>query len=238
MTTGLNTYADYYPFGVSVAVRNLEYAADVNIGQPYVCYLGAPLALSTTGVLVTPALTTGVVNTFTLTSATPISNGGLIPHDSLTRRRGWGRGLTFVADGAGTRTITVDGYDYLGQAMRWTGALNGTTPVPCPKAFQWVTSISFGAAADTVVVSVGWNNVFGLPYTIQSLVSEIKNGAIAANAGTIVAGLAEGTAATATNADVRGTYLPVTVIPDGTNTFEIYYTPRRGNLHGAAQFSG
>lgn len=237
MVTARN-YPDYFPYGVSVAVRNLEYAVDVNIGLPYVCNLGAPLALSTTGVLVTPAMTTGVVNTYTLTSATAISNGGLIPHSSTTKRDGWGRGLTFVADGASTRTITVDGYDYLGQAMRWTGALNGTTPVPCPKAFQWVYSISFGANADTVIASVGYNNVFGLPYTLVQNIAENKNYAVAANAGTFVAGLVEGTAATATNADVRGTYLPVTVIPDGTNIFEVIYEPRRGNLHGAAQFSG
>lgn len=228
---------DYRPYGIPVAVRNMAYAAEVNLGVPFYCNLGAPLALSTTGILVTPALTTGVVNTFTLTTATPILNNGLVPVHSLTKQTGFGRGLTFVADGAGTRTITVDGYDYLGQAMRWTGALNGTTPVPCPKAFAWLTSISFGAAADTVIVSVGYNNVFGLPYAFQALDVEMKNGAVAANAGTFVAALADATAATATNADVRGTYLPVTVLPDGTNTFEVAYFPRQGNLHGNAQFS-
>lgn len=236
MVTARN-YPDYFPYGVSVAVRNLEYAVDVNIGLPYVANLGAPLALSTTGILVTGAMTTAVAMTYTLTSATPILLGGLVPHDSLTKRSGWGRGLTFVADAASTRTITVDGYDYLGQAMRWTGALNGTTPVPCPKAFQWVYSIVFGASADVVSASVGWNNVFGLPYTLVQSIAENKNYAVAANAGTFVAGLVEGTAATATNADVRGTYLPVTVIPDAVNIFEVIYEPRRGNLHGAAQFS-
>lgn len=236
MVTARN-YPDYFPYAVSVAVRNLEYAADVNIGLPYVCNLGAPLALSTTGLLVTGALTTGVVQTFTLVSTVPILLGGLVPHDSLTKRGGWGRGLTFVADAACTRTITVDGYDYLGQLMRWTGTVNGTTPVPCPKAFQWLTSISFGASADVVSISVGYNNVFGLPYTLVQSIAENKNYAVAANAGTFTAGLVEGTAATATNADVRGTYLPATVIPDGTNIFEVIYEPRRGNYHGAAQFS-
>lgn len=236
MTVPLVT-PDYLPYGIPVAVRNMMYAAEVNLGVPFYMNLGAPLALSTTAILVTPALTTGVVNTFTLVSATPILLNGLVPVHSLTKATGWGRGLTFVADGAGTRTITVDGYDYLGQSMRWTGALNGTTPVPCPKAFRWLTSISFGAAADTVIVSVGYNNVFGLPFAFQALSVEMKNGAVAANAGTFVAALADATAATATNADVRGTYLPVTVIPDGTNTFEVAYMPRQGNLHGNAQFS-
>lgn len=236
MVTARN-YPDYFPYGVSVGVRNLEYAVDVNIGLPYVCNLGAPLALSTTGLLVTGALTTGVAATFTLVSTLPILLGGLVPHDSLTKRGGWGRGLTVVADAASTRTITIDGYDYLGQAMRWTGVVNGTTPVPVAKAFQWLTSIAFGASADVVSISVGYNNVFGLPYTLVQSIAENKNYAAAANAGTFTAGLVEGTASTATNADVRGTYLPVTVIPDGTNIFEVIYQPRRGNLHGAAQFS-
>lgn len=230
-------YPDYFPYGISERVPLMQYAADVNLGEPYVCRFGAPLALSTTGILVTPALTTGVVNTFTTVSATPLLNGGMVPFSSLTKRDGWGRGLTFVADGAGARTITVDGYDYLGSAMRWTGALNGTTPVPVAKAFAWITSIAFGAAADTVIVSVGYNNVLGLPYAGQAMTLEMKNGALSANAGTFVAALADATTATATNADVRGTYLPVTVIPDGVNTFEMFYATRAGNLHGNAQFA-
>jgi hypothetical protein len=234
MVTARN-YADYFPYGISVAVRNLEYAVDVNIGHPYVANLGAPLALSTNGIVSTSALVTGAINTFT---AVNFNNGGLVPHDSLTKRNGWGRGVTLVASAASTRTITLDGYDYLGQAMRWTGALAGTTPVPVAKAFQWITRIDFGASADVVTVDIGWNNMFGLPYTFQQLIAEAKDYVVAANAGTFVAGLAEGTAATATNADVRGTYTPVTVIPNGVVVFEVTYMVRRGNLHGAAQFAG
>lgn len=234
MVTARN-YADYFPYGISCWVRNLECAADVNIGQPYIANLGAPLALSTNAIGVIGPLVTGQINNF---SALNLNNGGLVPHDSLTKRNGWGRGLTLVGDGASTRTVVVNGYDYLGQAMQWTGALNGATPVPIPKAFQWVTSLQFGAAADTVTVSIGYNNMFGLPYTFQQLIAEMKDYVAAANAGTFVAGLAEGTASTATSADTRGTYTPVTVIPDGVHIFEVTYMPRRGNLHGNAQFSG
>lgn len=231
------SHPDYFPFGVSVAVRNLEYAVDINIGQPYIAQFGALLALSTTYFAAATLSTTGVALALSASAGT-ILNGGLVPGFSATKVSCWGRGLTFVGDGASTRTITCNGYDYLGQRMQWTGALNGTTPVPCPKAFLWVTDVTFGAAADTVSVSIGYNNVMGLPYTIGSaLVTEMKDGVVAANAGTVVQALADATAATATNADVRGTYLPVTVIPDGSHTFEISYIPRRGNLHGNAQFS-
>jgi len=132
----------------------------------------------------------------------------------------------------------VNGYDYLGQRLQENITANGTTIVNGVKAFQWIDNIVCGASADVVTISVGWTNLFGLPYTFQHLIAEDKNYVVAANAGTFVAGLAEGTAATATNADPRGTYLPATVIPDGTNIFEVTYMVRRGNLHGNAQFGG
>lgn len=235
MTTARN-YADYYPYGISVAVRNLECAVDVNIGLPYVANLGAPLALAAAGMLVTGALTTGVATTFT-SAAGQVLNGGLVPHDSLTKRGGWGRGMSIVASAASTRVLTFTGYDYLGQRMQENITANGTTPVNGIKAFAWVESVLCGASADVVSINVGYTNVFGLPYTFQQLIVEAKDYLAAANAGTFVAGLTEGTVATVTNADVRGTYLPVTVIPDGVHIFEVTYMPRRGNLHGAAQFT-
>src|SRR5262245_8959174 len=230
-------YGDYYPYGVSVWVRNLEFAADVNIGQPYICNLGAPLAASATGMLTTGALTSGSASTFTA-AAGQILNGGLVPHDSLTRRAGWGRTLAIVATAACTRVLTVNGYDYLGQRVQETITANGTTPVNGVKAWQWIDNVVCGASADTVSINVGYNSVFGLPYTFQTLVYESKNYNPAANAGAITNALAEGTAATATNADPRGLYTPATVLPDGTNIFEIGYIVRRGNLHGNAQFGG
>src|SRR5262249_13715003 len=116
MVTARN-YADYFPYGVSCWVRNLEYAADVNQGWPYICNFGAPLALNTSGLITTPALTSGSASTFTA-GAGQIANGGLVPHDSLTKRNGWGRGISIVASAACTRVVTVSGYDYLGQRIQ------------------------------------------------------------------------------------------------------------------------
>jgi hypothetical protein len=132
----------------------------------------------------------------------------------------------------------VRGYDYLGQSVVENLTANGTTPVLGVKAFQWVESVVAGASADVASLSLGWTNLFGLPYTFQQLIAEAKNYAAAAAAGAFVTGLAEGTAATATNADPRGTYLPATLLPDGVNVFEVTYMVRRGNLHGNAQFAG
>ena len=173
-------------------------------------------------------------------TATAIGFNGMVPFDSLTvdAGKGWGRGLRVVASGANTRTCTVTGYDYLGSKMVETLTINGTTPVLGLKAFAWIESIVFSSSTDTTTVDVGFTNLFGVPYAMETRVYESKNGTVAANASTIVSALADATAATATNADVRGTVLFSTVLPDGTNTFEVGYTVRRGNLHGNAQYAG
>lgn len=243
MTVSRN-YASYFPYGISLRVPNMEYAADVNIGHPYICNFGAPVAASNNGILSAVVMVNGsavTVNSFTAGagSATAIGYNGMVPHDSLTSvGKGWGRGLRVVASSANTRTATVTGYDYLGSKMVEVLTINGTTPVLGLKAFSWIESVVFSSSTDTTTVDVGWTNLFGVPYAMETRVYETKNGTVAANLGTIVSALADATAATGTNADVRGTILFSTVLPDGTNTFELGYTLRRGNLHGNAQYAG
>lgn len=237
-------YSDYFPFGVSVRVPNMQYAADVTLNGPYCCNFGAPLALSANGILAAFQNVNGsagsVSGSFTAGAgtATALGYNGLVPFDSTTIRNGWGRNLTCTASTTCTRTVTVTGYDYLNSKVVETMTLNGTATIQGLKAFQWVESVAISSDTDTATVSIGWGNKFGLPYKGIAMDVEIKNNALAANAGTFVAGLATATAETATNADVRGTYLPVTVIPDGTNTFEVWYFPYRNDLHGQARFAG
>lgn len=237
-------YADYFPFGISVAVRNCAFAADIELTQSqYRANFGAPTALSSNDLVaatVNVASTAGLINTFVpgAGTATAIGRNGLVNYDSATKRNGWGRNLTCVASAACVRVLTATGYDYLGQKMQESMTLNGTTTVQGLKAFAYLTQVDIDALqTDVATVSVGFGNKFGLPFAGEALDIELKNGAAAANAGTFTAALADATAATATNADVRGTYLPVTVIPDGTNTFTILYILRRNNLHGNAQFT-
>lgn len=237
-------YGDYFPFGVSLRVPAMQYAADVTLNGPYCCNFGAPLTLSANGILAAGVMVNGSAVAFTTFttgagSATAIGYSGLVPFDSTTvRGSAWGRNLTVVASAANARVLTVTGYDYLGSKLVETIIVNGTTTVQGLKAFQWVESLSFSSDTDTTTVNVGWGNKLGLPYKGVAMDVEIKNNAIAANAGTFTAALATATAETATNADVRGTYLPVTVIPDGTNTFEVWYIPYRNDLHGQARFAG
>lgn len=241
MTVARSLYGTYFPYATPVAVRNMQYAADVPANGMYIARFGAPLALSANGLLASGVMVNGSAVTFSTLgagagTATVIGYNGMVPFDSTTVFNGWGRNITVVASAANARVLTVTGYDYLGQIMKESITVNGTTTVQGLKAFAWVTSLSFSSDTDTTTVNVGWGNKFGLPYAGVSMVTEVKNGAVAANGGTFTAALADATAATATNADVRGTYLPVTVIPDGTNTFEVVYYCRDGNLHGNAQY--
>lgn len=236
-------YPDFFPRRINQRVPNLAYVADMsNVGHGiYRINFGAIPALSTNFFAAAALSTTAVALSLTVAAGT-ILNSGIVPGTptgSLVGTARWGRGLTFVGDGASTRTITVTFYDYLGQKVIWTGALNGTTPVPMSKACAYIESVVFGAAADTVSVSIGYNNVIGLPYQSSSMISEIKNDVVAANAGTFV-GAIYTDPQTATTGDPRGTYLPVTVIPDGTNTFAVTMNAAisRKNLHGVAHFGG
>lgn len=236
-------YAEYFPYGINLYVPNCALAADVNLdASQYCANFGAPLALSADGLLNDVVMVNGsavAVTSFTAGagSATAIGYNGMVPFSSTTKRDGWGRNITAVASSTNTRVMTVTGYDYLGQPMQETITLTSGSTVQGLKAFTWVTSISFASASDTTTVDVGWGNKLGLPFAGNAMATEVKNGAVAANAGTFVAALVNGTAATINNADTRGTYLPSTVLPDGTNTFELHYIVRRGNLHGNRQYT-
>lgn len=239
--------AAYFPRALSVYVPNCMYAIDTEIdNRTHTAEFGAPLALSANGLLASVLMVNGSAVTVTDTTtaaggagtATSIGYYGLVPFDSLTiAGKGWGRNITAVASTTNARTLTITGYDYLGQKMQETITLNGNTTVQGLKAFYWVTSFVFSSDTDTTTVNVGWGNKLGLPFAGEAMFSEVKNGAAAANAGTFTAALADATTATATNADTRGTYLPVSVIPDGTNTFKATYMKRWGNLHGNAQYT-
>lgn len=218
----------FFPQRLSVAVPGqLRYAMDVHGAAPFTANFGAPIALNSTGILAAQSIN-AAVDTTTFAAALTASSADL----TLGK---WGRALRVVASGAATSTVDVYGRDYLGQRMRETATLNGATPVLMLKAFKYIDRVVAGITAATTI-DLGWRDCFGLPYKAQLLMAELKNDVVAANAGTFVAGLATATAATATNADVRGTHLFVTVLPNGTNTFELMLKLDKDNLHGNAQF--
>lgn len=224
MTTQVATF---FPQRVNNSVRRMRgVGAVLGLGTDILAVnLGAPNALDADALL----------NDQSIASAGSTTTFDAAYTASEAQMGKFGRNVTCVASGAATSTVIVRGRDYLGQRMSETLTLNGTTTVQGVKAFRYIDSIEWGATASTTI-DVGIGNVLGLPFKFKQLIAEMKNDVVSANAGTFVAGLANATTPTATNADVRGTYLPVTVIPNGTVVFELRYVVDTNNAHGNAQF--
>lgn len=152
----------------------------------------------------------------------------------------YGRNVTVVASGAATSNVTVIGRDYLGQPMRESFTLNGTTPVVGTKAFKYIDRITAGVTAGTTI-DVGYGARFGLPYKVIAVEREYAAGVVAA-AGTLT-GPVLTDPQTATTADPRGLYTPTTT-PNGTTEIEIdvqygnsVNAAGNGGLHGIRHFN-
>lgn len=223
-------YASYYPQRINLRVPNMAYVGGVEGDDIITVEFGAPLAFDTIGT----AGTFLTLQSIASAGSTTVFNSAYVASEAQMGR--WGRCIQVVASGAATSIVTITGRDYLNQRMTETLTLNGATAVLGQKAFRYVDSISWTATAATTI-NVGISNGFGLPYKFVALVNEAKNKAPSANAGAITNALATGTPSTATTADVRGRYTPATVVPNGTNTFELRYVVDTSNLHGNAQFA-
>ena len=224
-------YPTFFPQRVNNRVPNMSYAAGIEGDDIVTADFGAPTVFDTIA-------TAGIFLTGQSINAAGNTSAFLATYLGTDAQMGrWGRCIQVVASGAATSTVTITGRDYLGARMVETLTLNGATAVLGQKAFRWVDNIAWGATAATTI-NVGISNGFGLPFKIKQMISEVKNGNVSANAGAIAAALATGTPSTATTADVRGRYTPATVVPNGTNTFEVRYVADTSNLHGNAQFAG
>lgn len=113
-----------------------------------------------------------------------------------------------------SRTITVSGYDYYGQAMSEAIATGTTSSavanVAGKKAFFQISSITISGALP-VAITVGTTDVLGIPvrvFNVAYVASVKSNSTLAQDAGTFVA--ADTATATTTTGDVRGTYVPAT----------------------------
>lgn len=120
-----------------------------------------------------------------------------------------------VTIGAGTitnRNVTINGFDYYGQAMSEviaTGTTQSTT-VNGKKAFYVVTSATVSGAVGATT-ALGTTDILGIPvrvFNVAYVASVKSNNTLAQDAGTFVA--ADTATATTTTGDVRGTYVPAT----------------------------
>lgn len=87
----------------------------------------------------------------------------------------FGACLSLVGSAAISGTATVQGYDYLGQAVTEKVTLNGTTAVPTLKAFKFVEAVTIPTATG-VTVTVSRKLVLGLPYRTSDILTETRDG--------------------------------------------------------------
>lgn len=190
-TAALKSLPSFFPVRLNSYVPAMKYAAEVNMQGTTRCDFGTPIAAA--AAVVVNALSIAAASTLTSADATLL----------LTTIDGtWGRNLTCVASGAATSTITVNGFDYLGQPMTEVMTLNGTTPVVGLKCFKYIRSIAFGVTA-AVTASVGVGAVLGLPYKALRCSSEELDGAVGTIGTLTTPSLATGTS---TTSDPRGKY--------------------------------
>lgn len=153
------------------------------------------------------------------------------------------RALQVKSSNAGdTMVLTVRGFDEYGVALTENFTLNGTSAVNGNKAFKQVVSNQV-ASAMAGTLSVGTQNVFGLPFFVQgasanggtgigNVIKEVADGATP-TAGTLAGG--DCTIATATTKDVRGVYTPNTT-PDGSKNLSIWLSAVDTAFLGMKQF--
>src|SRR5690349_8277539 len=160
---------DYIPRGLNRYVSGEAYVGDLHRGGTARVNLGAPAALSATGLF--SALANGTANAGTITAPT---NAAYDTVAGLSRR--YGRNLTMVCSSAGTNVIRMRGYDWLGQAMREDFTLNGTTTVQGNKAFKFVTSAEIVTGTGSTTVNIGYGDRLGLPFKAKKVMCSWETG--------------------------------------------------------------
>jgi hypothetical protein len=200
----------------------LEAIPNVNGTTSVEIDLGTPIATSTTAIRAAAAL---AANTNALTS-TYVNE---VP-----------RNVTINSSASETLTFVVRGFDVFGNAMREDLAMSAATAVVGAKAFARVTDVrTTGTPSGNISVGVG--SVLGSNVHIPSaghVVRALVNNATEGTAGTVTAGLSPLSAATASNADVRGTYTPhSSLVPDGTRAYKLLALIPDPTFRGVPQFS-
>jgi hypothetical protein len=163
----------FYPRRVSQYVAAMQYASDVNMGAATRISFGAPGAASATYYL----------SALSAAAAFVTQASGML--NSATADSPYGRNVQVVLSGAGTGTITIDGYDYLMQPMSETMALNGATPVLGLKAFYLIRQFTIPTVG-AVTLNLGTGAKLGLPYKVHKVLSEELDSAVVGTLGTIV----------------------------------------------------
>ena len=219
----------FFPRRLSQYCPALIYCADVQIGDNGRFSFGAPI----------------VATAAQFVSAQSIAAAGSLQSTSMLNLASidapYGRNLTFVLSGVGSGTVIVDGWDYLGQAMSESAAMNGATPVVMNKAIKYIRQVTWTSVAATTM-NVGVGSQLGLPYKAIKVWTEENGGSPVGSVGALTSpSLVD--PASLTTTDPRGTFLATTAL-NGVNvitaTFEFandVNTSGNGGMHGLAHFT-
>ena len=220
------TNPSFFPVRVNDYVAAMQYSADVGWNGATRIPFGAPLAANAT--LVASAQSIAVAGSFDLTSVAQFPET-------------YGRNLSLVASGSSTASITVNGWDYIGQPISETFTLNSGTAVPGNKAFKTMRSVVVNTVTAAITINIGSGVKLGLPYKAIRCAYEIANG-LSVAAGTLQnPSLVD--PQTATTTDPRGMYTTTTAL-NGTNIIDGVFdfvndvnATGNGGLMGLRQFS-
>lgn len=220
----MTALGSFFPKRVNMWFSGAKYAADVGSNGAGKIRIPALSALDADGILAAQSIATAVdTTTFAAT---------YLETDAVMGK--FGRNVTVVASGAATSTVTVYGFDYLGQPMMETLTLNGTTSVLGLKAFRRISRITAGVTAATTI-NVGWGNKLGVPYKLLDTYTILKSNAEPTDADTVVVGSVA--TQSATSADPRGTInLHANNLTNGTNYYDIYGLWDVSNLYGVQHY--
>lgn len=220
-----NTVGTFFPSRINMHFPRARYSSDVSTSGAGKISLGPA---------VPAANATGILNAANI--AVALDTGSFTAGFKKSYMSRFGRNVTVVASGAATSAVSVYGTDYLGQPMREDFTLNGATPVVGKKAFTTINRVTAGVTAGTTI-NVGYGNVFGLPYKIIDLYTEMVDNVEAVAAGTIT--LPVTVDQTATTGDPRGSYTPNAAnVPNGARTYQLYGLFDTQDLYGKAQYAG
>lgn len=218
----------FFPRRLSQYVPAMQYSADVHLTGDIRISFGAPVTSGSTGLL----------------QATSVAAAGSIQGSAMTSStitEPFGRGLSIVLSGAGTGTVIIDGWDYLGQPVSENFALNGASAVNGAKAFKTIRQVTWPTVG-AVNLTIGLGPRLGLPYKCIRVLTEENNSTPVATLGTL--NNPDLTVpATATTGDPRGTYTPTTT-PNGTAVITATLLPiadvdanNNGGLHGVPHYA-
>lgn len=220
------TNPSFFPVRVNEYVPAMQYSSDVNYNGSTRISFGTPVVANAT--LVASAISVAVA------TSTDLTNVAQFPET-------YGRNVSVVASGAATSTLTVNGWDYLGQPISELFTLSGVTPVAGNKAFKTFRNVVVNTTTAATTVNIGSGAKFGLPYKAIRCQFEVANGIFAA-AGTFqFASLID--PPTAITTDPRGMYTPTTT-PNGTTSIDATFdfmndtnAAGRGGLMGLPHFA-